>query len=84
MATWVQIWTFFEALLDLFTKVRGNLVSKEVLDKRFAICKECEYFTGRGCSKCGCCTNQTRSLFNKLAYPTEQCPDVPPRWEKEV
>lgn len=79
----VQFATFVAAIYNLAAKAGGRLASKAVIDKRLAICKECEHFTGRGCKLCGCCSNSRRSLFNKLAFPSERCPDVPPRFEEE-
>lgn len=80
MATLTQVATFLSSVYDLYTRAGGKLVSKEVLDYRFSQCKICEHFNGKGCSLCGCCTNRKKTLFNKLAYPTETCPADPPKW----
>jgi predicted Zn-ribbon and HTH transcriptional regulator len=51
-----------------------NLASKDVLEKRQSICKECDEwdsvsFNGTGkCKKCGC------STWAKLRMATERCP----------
>lgn len=66
------------AVWDLYALTGGELVDKETLEKRFEICKTCPYFNGRGCDLCGCCANKRKTLFNKLAYPTQSCPDG--RW----
>lgn len=81
MPTPTQIWTFLSTVLDLYVKTGGKLVSKEVLAERYEHCKTCEHFTGRGCKLCGCCASGRKTLFNKLAYPGETCPDNPPKWK---
>lgn len=78
-----QFLSFVAAIYNLCARAGGKLAPKDVIDKRLAICGTCEHFTGRGCKLCGCCTNSRRSLFNKLAFSTERCPDVPPRFEAE-
>lgn len=78
MATLLQTWTFLEALVNLWNKSSGRFAPLEIVKQRFAICAECEHFTGKYCKICGCCTNTKGKLFNKLAYPLEECPDG--RW----
>jgi len=82
MVSPIQIWSFMAAMRDLYVKAGGQLLSMEEIEKRFTICQTCEHFTGRGCKLCGCCSNQRRTLFNKLAYPTEDCPDG--RWSAGI
>lgn len=48
--------------------------NQQQMDARFAICKECEFFTGSGCRKCGCGINRTRKLMNKLHWADQECP----------
>lgn len=87
MASPLQIWTYLAAVVDLYNASGGNLLPKEEVEQRFQICctsgppegEPCIHFTGRGCKLCGCCTNQRKSLFNKLAFPNEGCPDG--RWQ---
>jgi hypothetical protein len=49
-------------------------VSKEEKERRLAICRSCEYFTGKSCGLCGCVAKW------KTKLSTEHCPDNPPRW----
>lgn len=84
MPTLIQLATFLESLYNLWSLTRGNLVSREVIEERFAICKTCEHFDTKGCDLCGCCIGKHQSLFNKIAYPTEQCPANPPKWPKII
>jgi len=58
-----------------------RLLPREEFEKRLKICEVCEHFTGKGCKQCGCCINQKHTLFNKVAFPTEKCPLVPPKWD---
>jgi hypothetical protein len=69
-----------QSLVNLYRKAGGRLLPLEQVKERYEICKVCEHFNGRGCDLCGCCTGKRKSLFNKLAYPMQSCPDKPPRW----
>lgn len=69
-----QIWSFLAAVVDLYHQHGGHTLPLEEVKKRFEVCKDCEHFTGRGCKLCGCCTNQRKTLFNKLAFPNQSCP----------
>lgn len=82
MPTLDQVWTFLASVTELYRKTGGVLLPLEQVKERFEICKVCPHFTGRGCSLCGCCTNPRKSLFNKIAYGPQECPDNPPRWNK--
>ena len=75
MATLDQIASFLNSIYTLWTKHSGRFVTKEQLQARLDICSTCDHFTGRGCRICKCCVNKTKQLFNKLAYPNEECPD---------
>jgi hypothetical protein len=81
MPTPKQIWTFSAAIVDLYHRTGGKLLPLEKVEARFDICKECPHFDGNGCILCGCCSGKKRTLFNKLAYPTQSCPDG--RWGEE-
>lgn len=78
---------YIAAVLKLYSKANvyvqrtGNrLASEKIIRQRLATCSECEFFTGKGCRKCSCCTDAIASHFNKLAFPTERCPNEPPSW----
>jgi hypothetical protein len=75
-----RIQTFLESVWRLWSYKRGKLLPREELNKRLDICIKCDQFDGNRCNLCGCCTNEFRSFFNKLAYPTERCPADPPKW----
>lgn len=51
----------------------------------FAICQACPLFQRKDessgvCGKCRCGLKAIGTRFNKIAWGTESCPDVPPRW----
>ncbi len=71
-----KIATFTVAITKFLTKGKAKFLPEEAVLNRFAICKSCEKFTGTKCLVCGCgASNRTGSLLNKLALPTEGCPD---------
>lgn len=76
----IRCLTFLESLWTLYSKAKGKLLTKEEIEERFMICTTCDKFTGKSCSICGCCAGSRETYFNKLAYPTERCPDNPPKW----
>ena len=80
----VKIEKFSLAFAKFILKGRGKFVTREVIDKRFSICKDCEQFTGCSCKICGCTCGDKYKLMNKLAYPTECCPDNPSKWEATI
>lgn len=59
---------------------RKNYVSEAIQAQRKAICATCPHIRAVGlqCGLCLCLVN----LKTKLK--TEQCPDKPPRWEKQA
>lgn len=77
----IRTLNYLEALKKLysnqnlyFKKTKKRLLPLEAVEARFEICKNCDGFTGLKCKYCNCCTNIKQSHFNKLAFPTEQCP----------
>lgn len=78
--TFARFLRFSKAIAKLYIKARGNLLPFHYVEKRLEICRPCPWFTGKGCKQCGCNCNEKDSYFNKIAYPTERCPDDPPRW----
>jgi len=70
----VRMVNFMEAIWDLYVKRKGKKVPKEVFEERLEICRGCEHHTGKRCTLCGCCTSGPPTLFNKAAYPNEECP----------
>lgn len=67
-----RVATFAATMAD--TAARGSLADQSVIAERLAICQACEYFTGKGCSKCGCACNSERKLMNKIAHHAAECP----------
>ena len=47
-------------------------------------CKPCEHYksTGYACDICGCYINENND-WNKIAWATTKCPDIPPKWIEE-
>ena len=68
-----------QSLYRLHKRKRGLLTLPKI-EKRLEICKSCINFTGEYCKLCRCCVNEHKTFFNKIAYPTERCPDNPPKW----
>jgi hypothetical protein len=75
-----RAWLYFEALIQLMRITRGKLLSEDQIKERYAICVTCEHFNGKKCTLCGCNCTKKSGFFNKIAFPTERCPDDPPRW----
>lgn len=50
--------------------------SQEIIDQRYAICKQCYLFDAKNhqCLRCGCNINQKRIFLNKLAWLDQKCP----------
>ena len=48
--------------------------TQEQIDARFAICKTCEHFDGKACTKCGCPVVREKQFVSKLAWAGERCP----------
>lgn len=44
------------------------------IERRWAICQQCEHMTGGRCQRCGCPIVRERRLLSKLAWATESCP----------
>lgn len=61
---------------------KGLGCSVEQIEKRFSICKTCDFFQDNSCSKCGCRIVRNREFKNKLLWKNEQCPIN--KWNKEV
>jgi hypothetical protein len=57
--------------------------TQEQINERLAICKDCPFFKGNKCTKCGCnCNNNPNSWKNKLAMADAACPLNPPKWRE--
>jgi len=78
-----KIIRFTASLIKFIASGRGFLSQEQILT-RLTICKICANFTGSRCSLCGCNCGNRKKFMNKLSYPTEQCPDNPPRWPSEL
>lgn len=76
-----RIIRFSASLIRFIASGRGFLDQDAIL-ARFEICKICANFTGSRCSLCGCNCGNKKKFMNKLALPTEQCPEL--RWLSEL
>lgn len=54
--------------------------SREAMTDLYAICMNCEHFTGRSCRVCGCGVHHSHGWGNKLRWATEHCPLAEPKW----
>jgi hypothetical protein len=57
-----------------FVASGGKLAPKSVRAQRLAICRQCEWWNGFRCRKCGCATPI------KVWAAEEVCPLDPPKW----
>lgn len=50
--------------------------SQDLIDKRYSICLNCDFFDNRNyqCLQCGCNVNRKQILLNKLAWADQKCP----------
>lgn len=50
--------------------------SKELIDKRYALCVVCSEFDKENseCGVCGCSISKKQEFFNKLAWEDQRCP----------
>lgn len=44
------------------------------VERRFAICQQCEHFDGKACRQCGCPIVRERRFVSKLSWANEKCP----------
>lgn len=51
--------------------------SREVYASRLAVCRECGHLSSGMCSLCGCFVEL------RAAKRSQNCPDIPHRWEAE-
>jgi len=77
----VRVASYFYSIKQLHSRAntyrtrKGHaLLTLPEIKARLNICINCDQFTGNHCKACGCCTGATDSHFNKLAFPTEECP----------
>jgi DNA-directed RNA polymerase subunit RPC12/RpoP len=55
-------------------------VPQEIINDRYKICKDCEFFKESTCTKCGCPLLRDRVFISKLAWASEKCPVG--KWDK--
>ena len=48
--------------------------TQEQIDQRFSICRACELFDGKACTKCGCPVVREKQFVSKLSWANERCP----------
>lgn len=80
---------FFSVLANTLITQRGELASEETVNRRLAICKNCDRFNPKGnsCTVCTCKLSVLhrefrRNLANKLAHKASSCPLR--KWGKEL
>jgi hypothetical protein len=58
--------------------------TQEEINKRYAICLDCEFYdkVGHQCLQCGCNISQKKKFLNKLAWSDQHCPIN--KWQKEI
>ncbi len=54
--------------------------SRAEMNKLYAICLNCEHFSGHACRLCGCALHHSRGWWNKLRWVTQHCPLAEPKW----
>lgn len=61
---------------SLYGHIKNNmeLCPDYIIEKRYDICKSCEYFKDSTCTKCGCPLIRDRAYISKLAWSNEACP----------
>lgn len=75
----LRVFRFLYAMYKWLIRSR-TLLPYDSINMRYSICVNCPAFTydtKRETSVCGICLcriNERRSMFNKLAIPTEKCP----------
>jgi uncharacterized paraquat-inducible protein A len=58
--------------------------TKEQINARLSICKECEYYSEKDkqCMVCGCNLSDKKIFMNKLAWADQECPIG--KWKKLI
>lgn len=51
-----------------------ELCPESVIENRYSICQQCEFFQNSTCQKCGCPLMRDRIFVSKLAWASEKCP----------
>lgn len=50
------------------------LADQAEIDRRFAVCQQCEHYDGTACSQCGCPVVRERNWRSKLSWAEQSCP----------
>ena len=50
------------------------LCDQSEIDRRFAVCQQCDHYDGTACSQCGCPVVRERRFLSKLSWASEACP----------
>jgi hypothetical protein len=50
------------------------LADQAEIDRRHAICQQCQHFDGRACRECGCPVVRERHWRSKLSWAGQACP----------
>lgn len=61
---------------SLYGHVKNGLemCPEPVIEQRYSVCKNCEFFKDSTCQKCGCPLIRDRIFVSKLAWASEKCP----------
>jgi len=59
---------------------KPNRTLEEIRDIYVNLCSVCDAFDHDMCGLCGCRLKRDTLSLNKLAWSTEQCPMIPPKW----
>ena len=58
-----------------------NRCTDDQVEKRYSICKNCQFFKHNTCTKCDCIITRNLNYMNKLFFKDQECPEL--KWTKE-
>jgi hypothetical protein len=50
------------------------MATEAEVERRYAICRGCEFFDGSACKKCGCPIVREKKFLSKLSWADQSCP----------
>jgi hypothetical protein len=68
---------YIDKMLDHFSSA-SDLAEKTTIQKRLAICNDCEFFKEDTCTKCGCSMIRNKNFVGKILKKDSSCPEN--RW----
>lgn len=69
----VKAFNFIKALYKHIVSGAKRTSASE-REKRYEICKACEFFDGSACTKCGCPISRHARFISKLDWSDQHCP----------